>query len=87
MCALSGCDPRTNVYFARPWPADQVVIAVVTNERVLGFSAFAGGFFAKGLSGDETVTAMDGRMDVIVLTTDRRRLILRAQQNSWEELQ
>jgi hypothetical protein len=62
------------------------IAMVITSRRVLGFSAFTGGFFPQDLSTDEVVLETRINDNIVIISTDARRLILRAQLAIWTEL-
>jgi hypothetical protein len=59
---------------------------VITNRRLLGFSALSGGFYEQDLFLDERILNSDVNDSVILLTTNVRQLFLRSELQEWGEL-
>jgi len=70
---------------AQPIVKDHLAV-MVTNQRVLAFSAFTGGFFSEDLRTGETIDHVDANDNIVILKTPFRQLVFRSQMAVWAEL-
>jgi len=72
--------------FFRENVVDDHVGVLVTNRRVLGFSALTGGFFSQDIPSGNRIDDIDINDNVVVIHLGLRKLVLRSGLAIWAEL-
>jgi len=62
-------------------------VVFVTNERLVGFTALLGDFSSKALGIHEHITRLDIEQGLILVTTNKRILVLGSSLSGWEEFE
>lgn len=59
----------------------------ITNERLVGFTPLLGGFASKPLDIHEEIVGVDNNNGLILVSTNRRTLVLGSRLSGWEEFE